>query len=281
MVRTLVSPAVSAFLLDIEGTTTPISFVKAKDDKELEGAVLIPEWCSGENADKEQALEIVTNNILWQMSQDRKTTALKQLQGHMWREAFLHGELKGEVYKDVAPAIKEWRKEGKKVYIYSSGSVEAQKLLFGYSVEGDLLELFDGHFDTKIGSKVKAESYREIARNIGCSTDNILFLTDVTKVCFSALISESGGHGFRHLFQDCTLNLTLALEFESDSVFTVLISDVKTLNLPSPGKILCHYIRGANVLPISKGMVIHQPLSITKANHIFFGITVCSALCEN
>ncbi|XP_048453090.1 enolase-phosphatase E1 isoform X2 [Rhincodon typus] len=181
MVRTLVSPAVNAFLLDIEGTTTPISFVKAKDDKELEGAVLIPEWCSGENADKEQALEIVTNNVLWQMSQDRKTTALKQLQGHMWREAFLHGEVKGEVYKDVAPAIKEWRKEGKKVYIYSSGSVEAQKLLFGYSVEGDLLELFDGHFDTKIGSKVKAESYREIAKNIGCSTDNILFLTDVTK----------------------------------------------------------------------------------------------------
>ncbi|GCB60158.1 hypothetical protein scyTo_0011080, partial [Scyliorhinus torazame] len=215
MVVTVVSSAVKVFLLDIEGTTTPISFVKdvlfpyiqenvngylhshwheegcqedvellrkqAKDDKQLDGAVLIPEWCSGENADKKQAIKTVIDHILWQMSQDMKTTALKQLQGHMWKEAYVRGEVKGEVYKDVAPAIKEWRKAGKKVYIYSSGSVEAQKLLFGYSVEGDLLELFDGHFDTKIGSKVEMESYRRIAQDIGCSTDNILFLTDVTK----------------------------------------------------------------------------------------------------
>ncbi|XP_067894263.1 enolase-phosphatase E1 [Heterodontus francisci] len=211
----IVPAAVRVFLLDIEGTTTPISFVKdvlfpyikenverylythwddkecqedvellrkqAKDDKELEGAVLIPEWCSGETVDKEQTIKTVINNILWQMSQDRKTTALKQLQGHMWREAYIRGEVKGEVYEDVAPAIKEWRKASKKVYIYSSGSVEAQKLLFGYSVEGDMLELFDGHFDTKIGSKIETESYRRIAQTIGCSTDNILFLTDVTK----------------------------------------------------------------------------------------------------
>ncbi|XP_067845917.1 enolase-phosphatase E1 isoform X3 [Heptranchias perlo] len=154
---------------------------QAKDDKELDGAVLIPESCSGDNADKEQAIQTVTNNILWQMSWDRKTTALKQLQGHMWREAYERGEIKGEVYEDVVPAIKEWRKACKKVYIYSSGSVEAQKLLFEYSVEGDLLELFDGHFDTKIGYKVEMESYRRIAQNIGCSTENILFLTDVTK----------------------------------------------------------------------------------------------------
>ncbi|XP_078070857.1 enolase-phosphatase E1 isoform X2 [Mustelus asterias] len=154
---------------------------QAKDDKQLDGAVLIPELCSGENADKEQAIKTVINNILWQMSQDRKTTALKQLQGHMWKEAYVRGEVKGEVYEDVVPAIKEWKKAGKKVYIYSSGSVEAQKLLFGYSVEGDLLKLFDGHFDTKIGSKVEMESYRRIAQDIGCSTDNILFLTDVIK----------------------------------------------------------------------------------------------------
>ncbi|XP_060681634.1 enolase-phosphatase E1 [Hemiscyllium ocellatum] len=261
MMQTVVPPAVSAFLLDIEGTTTPISFVKdvlfpyikenvksylhthwdekecqedvdllrkqAKNDEELEGAVLIPEWCSGENADKEQALEMVTNNILWQMSQDRKTRALKQLQGHMWREAFLRGEVKGEVYKDVAPAIKEWRKEGKKVYIYSSGSVEAQKLLFGYSIEGDLLELFDGHFDTKIGSKVKAESYREIAKNIGCSTDNILFLTDVTK---EARAAEEAGARVILVVRPGNTELTEE-EGMSHSIITsfgeLLLSDLK------------------------------------------------------
>ncbi|EAX05895.1 ENOPH1 isoform 3 [Pan troglodytes] len=73
-----------------------------------------------------------------------------------------------------------------KVYIYSSGSVEAQKLLFGHSTEGDILELVDGHFDTKIGHKVESESYRKIADSIGCSTNNILFLTDVTREASAA-----------------------------------------------------------------------------------------------
>lgn len=85
------------------------------------------------------------------------------------------------IFEDVVPAIRKWREAGMKVYIYSSGSVEAQKLLFGYSTEGDILELFDGHFDTKIGPKVESESYRRIAASIGCATNNILFLTDVPR----------------------------------------------------------------------------------------------------
>ncbi|XP_043917124.1 enolase-phosphatase E1 isoform X3 [Protopterus annectens] len=126
-------------------------------------------------------MQNVVDNVLWQMSLDRKTTALKQLQGHMWRTAYASGQLQGEIYSDVAPAIRKWREAGNRVYIYSSGSVEAQKLLFRYSTEGNLLELFDGHFDTQTGQKVESESYRKIAQVIGCSVNNILFLTDVTK----------------------------------------------------------------------------------------------------
>ncbi|KAB0394592.1 hypothetical protein E2I00_008415 [Balaenoptera physalus] len=147
------------------------------------------------------------------MSLDRKTTALKQLQGHMWRAAFKAGSMKAEYvapqvtlntslatkantfstsplspvfFEDVVPAVRKWREAGMKVYIYSSGSVEAQKLLFGHSTEGDIHELVDGHFDTKIGHKVESESYRKIASSIGCSTNNILFLTDVTREASAA-----------------------------------------------------------------------------------------------
>ncbi|XP_073686071.1 enolase-phosphatase E1 isoform X2 [Garra rufa] len=133
------------------------------------------------HTDEEKAIREVVDNVLWQMAADRKSTALKQLQGHMWRAAYMTGKIKGEVYQDVVPAIRRWRHRGLKVYIYSSGSVEAQKLLFGYSVQGDLLDLFDGHFDTNIGAKVESKSYENIAERIGCQPEEIMFLTDVTR----------------------------------------------------------------------------------------------------
>ncbi|CAM4545060.1 enolase-phosphatase E1 [Lepidochelys kempii] len=215
MVAFAVPAEVAVILLDIEGTTTPITYVKdtlfpyirdnvkeylrmhweeeecqqdisllrkqAEEDSNVDGVVPIPlETGSGED-EVEQVIQAVVDNVHWQMSLDRKTTALKQLQGHMWRAAYATGHMKGEFFQDVVPAIRKWREAGMKVYIYSSGSVEAQKLLFGYSTEGDILELFDGHFDTKIGHKVESESYRRIASSIGCSTNNVLFLTDVTR----------------------------------------------------------------------------------------------------
>lgn len=153
---------------------------QAEEDSHLDGAVPIPA-ASGNGADDlHQMIQAVVDNVCWQMSLDRKTVALKQLQGHMWRAAFTAGRMKGEVFEDVVPAVRKWREAGMKVYVYSSGSVEAQKLIFGHSTEGDILELIDGHFDTKIGYKVESESYRKIADSIGCSTNNILFLTDVT-----------------------------------------------------------------------------------------------------
>ncbi|XP_056424897.1 enolase-phosphatase E1 isoform X2 [Hyla sarda] len=222
MVAVPVPPSVTAILLDIEGTTTPITFVKdilfpyiqdnveeylqkhwqeeecqedvlqlrlqAEKDSGLKGFVPIPSSTEPEL----QVIKGVVDNVLWQMSLDRKTTALKQLQGHMWRSAYATGKIKGEVYDDVVPALKKWKEAGLKLYIFSSGSVEAQKLLFGYSIEGDLLELFHGHFDTSVGPKVESESYRRIADAIGCSTENILFLTDITKEAEAA--REAGVH---------------------------------------------------------------------------------------
>ncbi|XP_008991338.2 enolase-phosphatase E1 isoform X2 [Callithrix jacchus] len=186
MVVLSVPAEVTVILLDIEGTTTPIAFVKAEEDAHLDGAVPIPAASGSGVDDLQQMIQAVVDNVCWQMSLDRKTTALKQLQGHMWRTAFTAGLMKAEFFADVVPAVRKWREAGMKVYVYSSGSVEAQKLLFGHSTEGDILELVDGHFDTKIGRKVESESYRKIADSIGCSTNNILFLTDVTREASAA-----------------------------------------------------------------------------------------------
>uniref|UniRef100_A0A8C5YAP7 Enolase-phosphatase 1 n=1 Tax=Microcebus murinus TaxID=30608 RepID=A0A8C5YAP7_MICMU len=108
-------------------------------DAHLDGAVPIP-GASGSGAqDPQRTIQAVVDNVCWQMSLDRKTTALKQLQGHMWRAAFAAGRMKAEFFADVVPAVRKWREAGMKVYIYSSGSVEAQKLLFGHSTDGDIL----------------------------------------------------------------------------------------------------------------------------------------------
>ncbi|XP_075717417.1 enolase-phosphatase E1 isoform X2 [Rhinoderma darwinii] len=164
--------------------------LQAEKDRGVKGFVPIPN--NTEHEAELQVIKGVVDNVLWQMSLDRKTTALKQLQGHMWRSAYATGKVKGEVYDDVVPALKKWKRANLKLYIFSSGSVEAQKLLFGYSIEGDLLELLHGHFDTTIGSKVESESYRRIANQIGCSTENIIFLTDITKEAEAA--RQAGGH---------------------------------------------------------------------------------------
>ena len=198
-----------AILLDIEGTTTSISFVvdtlfpyvreflnkhvdqnwdtdefkgdlaklkeQAKEDNEnkIEGIVPIKE------GSVEETKESVIKNVLWQMDNDRKTGALKQLQGHIWQAKYK--PLKGHVYEDVPKAFDKWTAMGKKLYIYSSGSVQAQKLLFADTTHGDMLKYISGHFDTEVGPKQQAESYKTIAKNIGLDPTNIFFLTDIPK----------------------------------------------------------------------------------------------------
>ncbi|XP_037121187.1 enolase-phosphatase E1 [Syngnathus acus] len=205
----------TALLLDIEGTTTPITFVKdilfpyirehledylsahweedeCKQDvhllkKQIEEDMRQNRACPVHavdqtvHTDEEKAIREVVSDVLWQMAADRKSTALKRLQGHMWRVAYASGTIKGEIYQDVTPSIRRWRGHSLKVFIYSSGSVEAQKLLFSHSVEGDVLDLFDGHFDTAVGAKVDPKSYKRIAERIGCPPEEITFLTDVTR----------------------------------------------------------------------------------------------------
>ncbi|XP_005388301.1 PREDICTED: enolase-phosphatase E1 [Chinchilla lanigera] len=259
MVGLSVPAEVTAILLDIEGTTTPIAFVKdilfpyikenvqeylqthweeeecrqdvsllrkqAEEDAHLDGAVPIP-TASGEGADDlQQTIQAVVDNVRWQMSLDRKTTALKQLQGHMWRAAFTAGHVKGEFFEDVVPAVRRWKAAGMKVYIYSSGSVEAQKLLFGHSTEGNVLELFDGHFDTKIGHKVESESYRKIADSIGCSPSNILFLTDVT---LEASAAEEADVHVAVVVRPGNAGLT-----DDEKTYYRLITSFSELHLPS------------------------------------------------
>ncbi|KAF9973895.1 Enolase-phosphatase E1 [Actinomortierella ambigua] len=126
----------------------------------------------------EKVQQDVVASIGWQMKADRKIGALKDFQGYMWKEGYGNGNLLGEVYDDVTKAFDEWKQLGKKLHIYSSGSVAAQKLLFGYSTKGDLLHYFSGHYDTKIGLKVEKESYTKIAQDIGVEPSKILFLSD-------------------------------------------------------------------------------------------------------
>ncbi|XP_063994248.1 enolase-phosphatase E1 isoform X2 [Diachasmimorpha longicaudata] len=111
------------------------------------------------------------------MDNDRKTTALKQLQGHMWREAYKSGDVKGHIYNDVPKALESWAPT-KKIYIYSSGSIEAQKLLFANSSHGDLLPHITDHFDTEIGPKHSSSSYKSIISKLSVLPTDVLFLTD-------------------------------------------------------------------------------------------------------
>ncbi|KAI9505145.1 2,3-diketo-5-methylthio-1-phosphopentane phosphatase [Coemansia spiralis] len=208
-------------LLDIEGTTTPISFVRdvlfpyvannAKafleqrwEDPEMQKhmrAIAVQankdvEACIPEaipialdslaDPQSAEAKRRVLANIDWQMKANRKIGALKGLQGYMWRFGYEAGQLKGVMYPDAVGAIKKWVQNERKVYIYSSGSVEAQKLIFGYSDHGDLLRYISGHYDTKIGSKLESSSYTTIAGDIGVSPEHILFVSDNIKEILAA-----------------------------------------------------------------------------------------------
>lgn len=175
---------VRAILTDIEGTTSSIAFVTdtlfpyARD--RLAGYVaahpgqvapLLDAVCAEEPGDPVETL------LRW-IEEDRKATPLKTLQGLIWAEGYADGTLKGHVYADAADALRRWHAAGLKLYVYSSGSVAAQKLIFGHSNAGDLTPLFSGYFDTVTGPKREPGSYRRIADAIGLPPGEILFLSD-------------------------------------------------------------------------------------------------------
>ncbi|XP_042207266.1 enolase-phosphatase E1-like isoform X2 [Homarus americanus] len=180
---------VNVIMVDIEGTTTSINFVKVMEDV-AEGVAGSKPLPAGGESEREDLIAALVTNILGMMDADRKVTPLKTLQGHMWRKAYRDGTITGHVYEDAVEALKAWKKEGKKLVVYSSGSVQAQKLLFGYSCYGDLLHYFSQHFDTTVGSKVETESYLKILRQLHCGPDQVLFLTDLVKEARAA--TEAG-----------------------------------------------------------------------------------------
>jgi enolase-phosphatase E1 len=118
--------------------------------------------------------------LSWLMDRDRKSTALKSLQGKIWKAGFESGELKGTLFADVPAAFRRWSEHGK-VAIYSSGSVEAQKLLFGHTVFGDLRPLIMGYFDTRTGPKMVSASYVAIAKAMGIAPADAVFFSDTVK----------------------------------------------------------------------------------------------------
>lgn len=177
-------------LTDIEGTTTAIAFVKdtlfpfaaAEFDAFLDAHEHDPEVAAILAEVRAIAREQDPRSVLrlW-MAEDAKVTPLKALQGLMWRAGYLDGRLKGHLWPDVAPCLKAWARAGLRLAVYSSGSVEAQRLLFGHSEAGDLTGLFTGFFDTKVGGKREAASYATIAAGLHLPPGEILFLSDVAE----------------------------------------------------------------------------------------------------
>lgn len=167
----------SAIITDIEGTTTPIAFVHR---------VLFPYArarmaafvAAGHPALADVPAPQLETLLGW-MDRDEKITALKTIQGLLWEEGYRTGTLTAEVYDDVPPALRRWARAGLRLFVYSSGSVPAQKLLFGHTRDGDLTTLFQAYFDTNLGPKRTQASYSAIARGIGLPAGEILFLSDV------------------------------------------------------------------------------------------------------
>ncbi|XBS69289.1 acireductone synthase [Acerihabitans sp. KWT182] len=184
---------ITTVVTDIEGTTSDILFVQQVlfpyARERLAGFLRRrehePEVASAlsalrrEIASPHAILADLIAELFTLMDEDRKSTALKAIQGMIWRDGYVQGDFQGHLYPDVAPCLTRWRRNGISLYVYSSGSVEAQQLLFGYSEAGDLRPLFDGYFDTRVGTKRNAASYRNIADRLQRPAEEILFLSDV------------------------------------------------------------------------------------------------------
>lgn len=184
---------IHAILTDIEGTTSSISFVKdvlfpyahrvlpdyvrAHAEQPAVRAQLEATWrAAGLPAgDVDGAIA----QLLQWIEQDVKATPLKALQGMVWEQGYRDGDFRAHIYPDAAVKLRAWHAAGVPLYVYSSGSIQAQKLFFGHSEAGDLLPLFRGHFDTTSGGKREADSYRRIAAAIGLPAADILFLSDI------------------------------------------------------------------------------------------------------
>jgi enolase-phosphatase E1 len=200
----LAGAGVRALLLDIEGTTTPVEFVarvlfpfarervaaflqahapdervradvqrlRAEHAEDERSGQAPPAWAGDEGA---------VAYVHWLMDRDRKSTGLKALQGRIWEEGYRSGAIEGDLYPDVPAALARWRRQGRDVAIFSSGSVLAQKLLFGHTPAGDLTPFLSAFFDTTTGPKREPRSYTAIAATLLLNPPEVLFLSDVVE----------------------------------------------------------------------------------------------------
>ena len=186
---------VKAIVTDIEGTTSSIDFVHqvlfpyaskhlpdfVRNNQADPEVIPILDSVRTEAGEAGADIERVIGILLQWIADDRKVTALKALQGLIWKHGYESGDFTGHMYDDAVTNLRAWAAANIDLYVYSSGSVGAQKLLFGYSDAGDLTPLFRGYFDTNIGHKRQADSYRNILKDIGMPAAEILFLSDVAE----------------------------------------------------------------------------------------------------
>lgn len=186
--------SIKAIVTDIEGTTSSIDFVhrvlfpystKAlpeylkQHQQQPEIAAIISEVRQQINQPQADVDRVIETLLAW-IKADKKITPLKTLQGFIWENGFINNQFKGHLYEDAHRNLQQWHQWGIKLYVFSSGSVKAQKLLFRHSEYGDLTCLFSGYFDTNIGNKKQADAYQNIASAIAIDPQEILFLSDVT-----------------------------------------------------------------------------------------------------
>ena len=204
---TVVATKTRAVLLDIEGTTTPISFVHdvlfpfardhvrdyliknpAAPEVQEDIAALTREHSLDEARDEQppqiddgsSSIDAIVAYVNWLIERDRKSPALKSLQGKIWEQGYRDGSLKAPLFDDVVPNLSRLRRLGMSIAIFSSGSVLAQKLLFAHTETGDHTDLIDQYFDTEVGSKVESASYARIAQRLTLTPEDITFVSDVT-----------------------------------------------------------------------------------------------------
>ncbi len=186
---------IQAIITDIEGTTSSISFVKDtlfpyaqkhlasfieqhQDIAEVSMQLnAVAETC---NIPAQDTKQIIQQLLSW-IKDDVKATPLKNLQGMIWKEGYQNGDYKAHMYPDAVDLLKEWHQQTLPLYVYSSGSVRAQKFFFSHSSAGNLLPLFSGHFDTNTGPKQEVQSYLNIQKELNINAQNLLFLSDISQ----------------------------------------------------------------------------------------------------
>jgi len=225
MSSSLATEGIRGVLLDIEGTTTPIAFVHEVlfsyarsqvrsfltehfGSAELLGDLqqlreehatdvkqnLQPPALVDMDGTRDAEIDSLGEYVGWLIDRDRKSTGLKSLQGKIWKQGYINGTLKAELFADVAPALERWRRSGLKISIFSSGSSLAQKLLFSHTEAGDLTGFINNYFDTTVGSKTDVASYHRIASALNLPARDVLFISDVAPE-----LDAAGAAGMRTL----------------------------------------------------------------------------------